>query len=155
MDHTQKQTKSPAKKLGDSIYIKARSAQRAVQDWLGKTCALKMLNHRAEEITTVFEEYIAPGSKVLDLGAAYAFYDKPITARGHTYTGLDVYRPSWGMADIMVYDGKKIPFPDQYFDVTILVTVLHHVDDIDALMKDVWRVTKGRVIVVEDVYHTR
>lgn len=114
-----------------------------------------MLNDRAEEMTTVFEEYIPPGSKVLDLGAAYAFYDKPITAPGHTYTGLDVYRPAWTMADIMVYDGGKIPFPDQYFDVTILVTVLHHVQDTDSLMKEVWRVTKRRVIVVEDVYHTR
>lgn len=129
--------------------------QRKVQDWLGKTCALKVLIDRAEDFTSLFEEYIPPESKVLDMGAANAFYYKPLTARGHKYTGLDVVMPNWVLANIMLYDGGKIPFPDQHFEVTIVICMLHHVHDTDTLMKEVWRVTKNKVIVIEDVYNYR
>lgn len=151
----QPKKKNIIKRIGNDAYNRARDAQKNIQDWLTTTCAFKMLIDRAEEITTEFEHYIPPGSKVLDVGAAFGFYEKPITTRGHTFTGLDVYRPKGGLSDIVVYDGVKIPFPDQHFDVAIIVTVLHHVHDTDALMKEVWRVTKSRVIIVEDVYHSR
>ena len=54
---------------------------------------------------------------------------------------------------MVLYDGVKIPFPDQSFDVTILVTMLHHVPDPRALFKEVQRVTRQKVVVVEDLYH--
>ena len=78
---------------------------------------------------------------------------EPLTKRGHEHLVLDVLQPGYQKAPVVLYEGAKIPFPDQSFDVTILVTMLHHVSDPRALFEEVRRVTRKRVIVVEDLYH--
>jgi ubiquinone/menaquinone biosynthesis C-methylase UbiE len=41
-----------------------------------------------------------------------------------------------------VYDGKKLPFPDNSFDSVISVSVFEHVDDPGMYLKEIWRVLK-------------
>jgi ubiquinone/menaquinone biosynthesis C-methylase UbiE len=65
---------------------------------------------------------------------------------------LDIVNPGYLKAPVVLYDGFKIPFPDQSFDVTILMTMLHHVPAPQALFKEVRRVTRQKVVVVEDLY---
>ena len=51
---------------------------------------------------------------------------------------------------MVVYDGKIIPFPDNYFDVVIVSFVLHHIPDQKFSLNELRRVAK-RMIVLEDL----
>jgi len=127
--------------------------QRRLLDGIVRYFAHGALEARAEKIVRLFENQIPQGSRVLDLGGGWGFYAEPLKTRGHEHLVLDVVNPGYQKAPVMLYDGSKIPFPDQSFDVTILVTMLHHVPDPQALFKEVLRVTRRKVVVVEDLYH--
>jgi ubiquinone/menaquinone biosynthesis C-methylase UbiE len=48
------------------------------------------------------------------------------------------------------YDGKNIPFPDNYFDIVIAIDMLHHTNDISSIIKEMSRVSK-KYIIIKDV----
>ena len=127
--------------------------QRRVLDGIVRRFAHGVLEARAEKIAKLFEDQIPTGSRVLDLGGGWGFYAEPLRKRGHEHLVLDVVDPGYKKAPVVLYDGQRIPFPDQSFDVTILVTMLHHVPDPQALFREVHRVTRKKVVVVEDLYH--
>lgn len=127
--------------------------QRRILDGIVRHFAHGALEARAEKIVQLFEKQIPRGRRILDLGGGWGFYAAPLKKRGHEHLVLDVVNPGYQKAPVVLYDGLKIPFPDQSFDVTILVTMLHHVPDPAALLKEVSRVTRQKVVVVEDLYH--
>ena len=55
------------------------------------------------------------------------------------YIGVDIY--SGKVVDV-VYDGIKLPFPDNSFDLIISSSVLEHVEDINACISEANRVLK-------------
>lgn len=126
--------------------------QRWVLDWIVRHFAHGALELRAEKIVQLFENQIPKGSRILDLGGGWGFYAEPLKKRGHEHLVLDILSPGYQKAPVVLYDGSKIPFPDQSFDVTILMTMLHHVTEPQALFKEVQRVTRQKVVVVEDLY---
>ncbi len=113
------------------------------------------LEQRAEKFTGIFEKYLPEESRVLDIGGAWGFYSDPLERRGHHLTVLDVRRPVVQKSPVVIYDGDKIPFPDKSFDASMLVTVLHHIDKTEDVIKEALRVTRSRIIVIEDLYHHR
>lgn len=122
-------------------------------DTLVRQCAYRALGKRAEKLTQLFENQIPRESRILDLGGGWGFYAEPLRRRGHKHLILDVVKPGYQKAPVVLYDGSNIPFPDQSFDVTLLVTVLHHVSDLEVLFREVGRITRKRVVVIEDLYH--
>jgi len=52
-----------------------------------------------------------------------------------------------------LYDGKKIPYDDDSFDVALLITVLHHTPHPEKILQEAQRVAK-KIVLVEDVYST-
>lgn len=126
--------------------------QRRVLDGIVRCFAHGALEVRAEKIVRLFEDQIPRGSRILDLGGGWGFYADPLKKRGNEHLVLDVVKPGYQKAPVVLYEGSRIPFPDQSFDVTVLVTVLHHVPDPASLFKEVRRVTRRKVVVVEDLY---
>ncbi len=54
---------------------------------------------------------------------------------------------------MVVYEpGTPIPFADKSFDTSMFITVLHHIPDPVAVLKEAMRVTRKSVIIVEDLY---
>lgn len=137
----------------NTIKNNLQAFQRRVLDGIVRHFAHGALEARAEKIVQLFEKQIPRGSRILDLGGGWGFYAEPLKKRGHESLVLDVVNPGYQKAPVMLYDGVRIPFPDQSFDVTILMTMLHHVPDPQALFKEVQRVTRYKVVVVEDLYH--
>lgn len=137
----------------NSIKKSLQSFQRRVLDGIVKHFAHGAIEARAEKIVQLFENQIPAGSRILDLGGGWGFYAEPLKKRGHESLVLDVVNPGYQKAPVILYDGSRIPFPDQSFDVTVLVTMLHHVPDPEALFREVRRVTRKKVVVVEDLYH--
>ncbi len=52
----------------------------------------------------------------------------------------------------VVYDGHRVPFDDKAFDMTVLYFVLHHAQDQRQVLREAFRVSQNRVLVVESVY---
>jgi ubiquinone/menaquinone biosynthesis C-methylase UbiE len=135
----------------NNIKKNLQGLQRRVLDGIVRHFAHGALEARAEAIVRLFENQLPRGSRILDLGGGWGFYAEPLKKRGHEHLVLDVVNPGYQKAPVVLYDGSKIPFPDQSFDVTILVTMLHHMPDPQALFKEVRRVTRQKVVVVEDL----
>lgn len=68
-------------------------------------------------------------------------------------TGVDVVDSGVRAKDIKfrTYDGRRLPFKQNSFDVTIVYHVLHHCTDPKASLTDVMRVTKKTILLVEPV----
>ena len=54
--------------------------------------------------------------------------------------------------EVTIYNGKTIPFSEKVFDVVICTYTLHHADNPELLFKELCRVSKSRVIVIEETY---
>lgn len=133
---------------------KIRRFQRSLLDKIVSANPSLGLDKRAEFFAGIFEKYLPPQSRILDIGGGWGFYAEPLEARGHSHTVLEVVKPGYQRAPVVVYDpAKPMPFADKSFDVSLFVTVLHHIPDPLAVLKEAVRVTRHSVIVVEDLYH--
>lgn len=111
------------------------------------------LGERAEGFVRLFDKYLPRGSHVLDIGGGWGFYADPLANRGHQVTVLDVVKPGFQKAPVVLYEGKNIPFTDKSFDVSLLICALHHSPDPETVIQEAKRVTRGILVVVEDLYH--
>ena len=132
-----------------------RKFQQQALDWIVEHFPGVGLDRRAELFVSIFKELIPSSAKVLDIGGGWGFYVEPLErARNCEVTVLDVREPRFRKAPVVVYEGDKLPFADQSFDVSLLITVLHHVVSPERLLAEARRVTRHLVIVVEDLYQS-
>ncbi len=111
------------------------------------------LHARARSKCEWLSSHLPAPARVLDLGAGEGYVGEEI----HRTTGAEVV-----LADVrdenqtplpfVVYDGRKLPFEDGSFDATVLVFVLHHASDPEAVVREARRVTRGPVLVIESVF---
>lgn len=135
------------------MLTKIRAVQRHLVDEVIRRNPSLGLDERAEFFAREFEKHIAPQSQVLDIGGGWGFYAAPLEKRGHDVTVLEVVKPAYQRAPVVIYDpAKPFPFPDKSFDTSMLVTVLHHIPDPVSVIREALRVTRGSLIVVEDIY---
>ena len=132
---------------------KIRKFQRHLLDEVVRRTSVKQLESRAEFFACRFEPFLPPASQVLDIGGGWGFYSEPLKRRGHHLTVLDVVKPGLQKSPVVVYDGGRFPFADKSFEVSLLVTMLHHVPDPTAIIREAGRVTRKFLVVVEDIYH--
>jgi len=88
-------------------------------------------------------EFARNGAKVTALDITDAA--KELTTERAKVEGLDV--------DVQVYDGERLDFPDNSFDVVYSCGVLHHSPFQDDLFADAWRVLKPGGELVMMLYH--
>lgn len=107
---------------------------------------------RTLEIIRKISPYLKTEDKILDIGSGNCRVCHVLQQKGLPVTALDIKNRS-RVSTILptIYDGKKLPFSDDSFDVSLLITVLHHTQDPIAILKEAKRVSK-RIIVMEDLY---
>jgi ubiquinone/menaquinone biosynthesis C-methylase UbiE len=111
-----------------------------------------VIKKRIGKIVDIFDDSIAQGDRVLDVGAGGGWIGKEIKKRKKAQvTLLDVIDFNRTDLDLVVYDGKAMPFPDNFFDVSLLIFTLHHCQNPLAVLKEAKRVTKNKIIIIEDV----
>lgn len=98
---------------------------------------------------------LATGSTILDIGSGYGTVTHVLRSNGFFVTAADVEDQSIS-PDLkpLIYDGITIPFPSESFDVSLLLTVLHHTPDPELVLSEAARVGR-QVLVIEDVYRNR
>ncbi|HYC53278.1 MAG TPA: class I SAM-dependent methyltransferase, partial [Gemmatimonadaceae bacterium] len=63
--------------------------------------------------------------------------------------GVDVLARPTSHIPVEMFDGVTLPFGDYTFDAVMMVDVLHHAIEQDALLREMSRVTRG-VVVIKD-----
>jgi ubiquinone/menaquinone biosynthesis C-methylase UbiE len=82
---------------------------------------------------------------LLDLGCGESPYRFLVNEHTTKYYGVDIAdaeKFDYLRTDITHFDGKKIPFSDNYFDVIVCTEVIEHVLEYQTLIDDVYRVLK-------------
>ena len=103
-----------------------------------------------EKMVKEIEEFVL-GQKVLDLGCGSGIFGKKISEKlKKEVMGIDVIDKRVYPITFQIYDGKNIPFSNDYFDVVIIAFVLHHTKDPISILKEAKRVGK-RIIIFEDL----
>jgi len=111
----------------------------------------KIIQKRTEKIVNLFEQFIKEDEKILDIGAGGGWIGEEIQRRKKIeITPLDVKDFNQTSLKLVLYNGENIPFSDNSFDVSLLIFTLHHCPDPLRVLSEARRVTKGKIIVVED-----
>ncbi len=91
---------------------------------------------------------------LLEIGSGPGSVLAEFRAAGYSIDGLDVTNSSYeATLEALLYDGETMPFDDGEYGTALLLTVLHHTPDPDAILKEAARVAR-RVIVIEDVFES-
>jgi SAM-dependent methyltransferase len=124
-------------------FLKVRPARWAL-------CRLALW--RVQEKLAEIGSYLDLADRVLDVGAGNCILCQELGRRGYDVVPVDLRNLSF-VDEIapVVYDGTTLPFGDDSFDVALLITVLHHAPDPDAVLAEVRRVAR-RIIVIEEIY---
>jgi ubiquinone/menaquinone biosynthesis C-methylase UbiE len=113
-----------------------------------------MYLERAGQIYKRISPHVPPQGKILDIGCGTGSISKLVKRhKNSNITLVDVqYNPMCDDFPITIYDGENLPFPDNHFKTSFLITVLHHTQDHTRVIKEAARVTSDKIIVIEDVF---
>lgn len=111
------------------------------------------LDHRAKFLANLIAPHVEVSDHILDLGAGNMLISQRIQNATHAQViGVDVLDMNRTNLPCRIYDGKTIPLKDKSVDKTMMIGVLHHIKNQEVVLREVQRVTRGEVIIFEDVY---
>lgn len=114
--------------------------------------------NRAKEVSArlaALRSHVAPGESVLDFGAGRGDFMKVVGAEfGAEVIGIDIIDYRDDGINVLLFDGQTIPLPDNSVDVSMAAFVLHHTTDQQAVLREMMRVSRRRVVIFEDTYFT-
>lgn len=116
--------------------------------------------YRANQILKQIRFFLRSGESMLSVGDGDGYISLRIQEKtGVEIQGLDILAyPKYRVPGIPLhlYDGKEaIPFPDNSFDICTGVFVLHHCPDIKFTLQEMIRVSRKKLIIIEDVFNNR
>ncbi len=96
---------------------------------------------------------LRPGARVLDLGSGEGYVaDAAAQDRGIAVTGADVVAYGHGARAVDLYDGVRLPYETGKFDSVVVVFVLHHSEEPEAVLAEAVRVAAGTVVILETIW---
>lgn len=97
--------------------------------------------------------YLKDSKKVLDLGSSDGrLASRLLEKLPHLdIIGADVWVQPKTCIPIIQYDGRRLPFPDNSFDLVMMIDVLHHDEQPERIVKEAKRVSK-KLILIKDHY---
>jgi len=117
---------------------------------------VKLFN-RAQVIFGQIKDYLQ-GHQIMDLGCGDGKVGELISKQGRHVVLADVYEhgnlSNLNLPFVKIPQNNPIPFDNDMFDTTLILTVLHHSDDPGQVVEEAKRVTKngGKILVIESVY---
>jgi ubiquinone/menaquinone biosynthesis C-methylase UbiE len=100
---------------------------------------------------------LARGKMVLDFGCNNGYGTKEISQHATATAGVDVSARAIEDArrryaregiEFCVFDGVRLPFTDEHFDIVTSFQVIEHIMDIDAYLSEIYRVLKPEGLAV-------
>jgi SAM-dependent methyltransferase len=94
---------------------------------------------------------------VLDIGAGTGHIAEALHRLGFAAVASDILDINFVPLPFVLADGAHLPFASASFDVSLLITMLHHTPAAAhiGLLQEATRVLRpgGRLLIIEDVYH--
>ncbi|MBP7700473.1 methyltransferase domain-containing protein [Candidatus Woesebacteria bacterium] len=108
---------------------------------------------RAKYLAQLISPHVKSLKNGLDVGAGNMLISKYISLNSKVkINGLDVIDMNLTDLPHAIFDGQKIPFKNDFYDFSMLIGVLHHIEKQDVILKEVKRISKKRIIIFEDTY---
>lgn len=103
-------------------------------------------------MSTYIKPFLSKEDSVLDVGSGNGYMANAIIRKTHCkITLIDVIDVSKIGPRPIIYNGLHFPFPNNSFTKSLLICVLHHVRNKEALLGELSRVTGSNIIIAEDV----
>ncbi len=107
----------------------------------------------ADRVLPYLLPYVSGDMRILDFGNGSGAVAHRLAQESKALVaGVDVAQNSMFPIPAVSYDGTRLPFPDNTFDLVYAVFVVHHCPDVKAAVLEMSRVSKGRILLVEDVW---
>lgn len=109
---------------------------------------------RAYDMALEIARIIPNAYEILDVGCGNGFIAQHLAGLLGSYVvGIDVDSSSEAPINFRRFDGRCFPSPDNSFEAVLFCYVLHHAQDVDAILGEVRRVLRddGAVVVYEDI----
>lgn len=114
------------------------------------------------ELTFLFEDYLAEGEKVLDLGCGNGRWFKLFQKKKVDYIGVDfserlieIAERNCPQAKFQTADVLNLPFSNNFFDKIYSIAVLHHIPSKDfrlQVLKETYRVLKPNGLLILTIW---
>jgi SAM-dependent methyltransferase len=101
--------------------------------------------------------YLKGNKSILDLGAgAGGLAGELIKKLPQTdFTGVDIQAEPEACIPVKKFNGRKIPYSDNFFDCVMIVDVLHHSKNPAMLLNEAKRVTKKYILIKDHYWKNR
>src|SRR3990167_10972285 len=107
---------------------------------------------RAKLVVDRILPYIKHSRRIIDIGCGTGHVANLLTKHGKKITPVDISNKSLvKIIKPIIYDGKHLPFPNQLFDTSLLLMVLHHTQEPSVVFSEAARVGK-ELVIIETVY---
>ncbi len=117
------------------------------------------------ETKSLFDRYLLPGEKILDLGCGNGRYFEYLKGKDVDYFGVDISerliniaKSRYPKAIFQTADALNLPFPDDFFDKAVGIAVFHHIPSEDfriRFLQEVKRVLKPGGTLILTVWNFR
>lgn len=112
----------------------------------------KMSNWGKQKISP-FLPFLSKNDSIIDLGAGNCLVAHELMKENYKILPVDVKNISlFDHIESQVYDGVTLPYEGNEFQVSLLLTVLHHCDDPDVVIREASRVS-SKMVILEDTYN--
>jgi SAM-dependent methyltransferase len=118
---------------------------------LGSAHQRLVYGRRIRVLARHLAELLPPNATVLDVGSGDGLLaSRVMSARPDVrIRGVDVLLRPESFIPVQQFDGVHLPFADREFDAAMMVDVLHHASQQDALLAEMARVV-SRAVVIKD-----
>lgn len=116
---------------------------------LGRAHERLVYGRRIEVLARHLADVLPREAAVLDVGSGDGFLAKRVTSARSDLRmfGVDVLVRPRTHIPVRPFDGSRLPFADDAFDVVMLIDVLHHAADQGALFRESVRVARNTVVI--------
>jgi SAM-dependent methyltransferase len=101
---------------------------------------------------------VAPVDRALDFGCGDGWFARELAAAGlaRRVVGAEVLlRRGRRFVEPVLYDGRRLPFPDRSFDLVYAVDVLHHTPDPPAALRELLRCCREHFVLKDHTHRSR
>jgi len=156
--------------------IDAWPAKAKEEGWYGEDDATDLLlpavpwddptwSANEHSFNLLLRNYVKPGQRVLEVGAARCWGALHMVPRGVDYVATDIladpviglgrgefYERHVGPFERVQADGENLPFADGSFDLVVTRIAPHHFEDVPAALAEMARISRDLVVVEDTLY---
>lgn len=114
-----------------------------------------IMARRAERIANRLDKYINIGETCLDIGCGTGHNARELSKRGHgPIFETDITNMRTLSGRFAIASSSTLPFQDETFDCVTLIHVLNYSSQPEQLFREIYRVTKYRLILLQSTFAT-